>query len=305
MTRYVDAHRARFGVEPICTTLQVAPSTYYAARRRPPSARCLRDAELTTQLRQVHAQHFGVYGVRKLWRQLQRDGTAVARCTVERLMRDLGLRGVVRGRRQRTTVADVTAARPADLVQRDFRPAAPNRLWVADLTYVRTWAGFAYVAFIIDAYARFIVGWHVARSLHTDLVLTALEQALWARKGPFEGLVHHSDRGVQYLSIRYAERLAEAGIATSVGSRGDSYDNALAETVNGLYKTELVHRRGPWRGCADLELATLTWVDWFNHRRLYGALGYVPPAEYEASWTPSGATASNPAPVLAAAGTQR
>jgi putative transposase len=297
MTRYIDAHRTRFGVEPICRTLQVAPSTYYAARQRSPSARCRRDAELATQLRQVHAAHFGVYGVRKLWRQLQREGTTVARCTVERLMRDVGLRGVVRGRRQRTTVPDVTAARPADLVQRDFRPAAPNRLWVADLTYVRTWAGFAYVAFIIDAYARFIVGWHAARSLHTDLVLTALEQALWARKGPFEGLVHHSDRGVQYLSIRYAERLAEAGIATSVGSRGDSYDNALAETVNGLYKTELVHRRGPWRGCEDLELATLTWVDWFNHRRLYGALGYVPPAEYEASW--------HPAPVLAAAGTQR
>ena len=297
MTRFIDAHRARFGVEPICTTLQVAPSTYYAARQRPLSARCLRDAELTTQLRQVHAAHFGVYGVRKLWRQLQREGTTVARCTVERLMHDVGLRGVVRGRRQRTTVPDVTAARPADLVRRDFHPAAPNRLWVADLTYVRTWAGFAYVAFIIDAYSRFIVGWHAARSLHTDLVLTALEQALWARKGPFEGLVHHSDRGVQYLSIRYAERLAEAGIATSVGSRGDSYDNALAETVNGLYKTELIYRRGPWRGCEDLELATLTWVDWFNHRRLYGALGYVPPAEYEASCTP--------APVLAAAGTQR
>lgn len=297
MTRFIDAHRARFGVEPICTTLQAAPSTYYAARQRPLSARCLRDAELTTQLRQVHAAHFGVYGVRKVWRQLQREGTTVARCTVERLMRDVGLRGVVRGRRQRTTVPGVTAARPADLVQRDFHRAAPNRLWVADLTYVRTWAGFAYVAFIIDAYSRFIVGWHAARSLHTDLVLTALEQALWARKGPFEGLVHHSDRGVQYLSIRYTERLAEAGIATSVGSRGDSYDNALAETVNGLYKTELIYRRRPWRGCEDLELATLAWVDWFNHRRLYGALGYVPPAEYEASW--------NPAPIPAAAGTQR
>ena len=212
-------------------------------------------------------------------------------------MRDLGLRGVVRGRRLRTTIPDETAARPADLVRRIFHPAAPNRLWVADLTYVRTWAGFAYVAFIIDAYARYIVGWHVSRSLHTDVVLTALEQALWARKGPFEELVHHSDRGVQYLAIRYTERLAEAGIATSVGSRGDSYDNALAETINGLYKAELVYRRAPWRGCEDLELATLEWVDWFNHRRLYGVLGYVPPAEYEASW--------HPAPVLAAAGTQR
>jgi putative transposase len=296
MTRYIDAFRARFGVEPICKTLQVAPSTYYAARCRRPSTRCLRDAELKPRLRQVHAQHFGVYGVRKLWRQLQREGTAVARCTVERLMRDLGLRGVVRGRRLRTTIPDEAAPRPMDLVQRDFHPTAPNRLWVADLTYVRTWSGFAYVAFIIDAFSRYIVGWHVSRSLHTDLVLTALEQALWARKGPFEGLVHHSDRGVQYLSIRYTERLAEAGIATSVGSRGDSYDNAMAETINGLYKAELVYRRGPWRGCEDLELATLEWVDWFDNRRLFGVLDYVPPAEYETSWYT--------APLPAGAGTQ-
>jgi transposase InsO family protein len=296
MTRYIDAFRARFGVEPICKTLQVAPSSYYAARIRPPSARCLRDEALRPKLRQVHAQHFGVYGVRKLWRQLRREGTDVARCTVERLMRDLGLRGVVRGRHKRTTVPDETATRPADLVQRDFHPPAPNRLWVADLTYVRTWSGFAYVAFIIDAYSRYIVGWHVSRSLRSGLVLTALEQALWARQGPFEGLVHHSDRGVQYLSIRYTERLSEAGIATSVGRRGDSYDNALAETVNGLYKAELVYRRGPWRGCEDLELATLEWVDWFNNRRLFAALGYVPPTEYEASWYTT--------PLPAAAGTQ-
>jgi len=282
MTRYIDANRAHFGVEPICQLLQVAPSSYYAARGRPPSARRLRDEALKPKLRQAHAQHFGVYGVRKLWHQLQREGTTVARCTVERLMRDLGLRGVVRGRRLRTTVPDETVPRPADLVQRDFRAPAPNRLWVADITYVRTWSGFAYVAFIIDAYSRFIVGWHVSRSLRTDLVLTALEQALWAREGPFDGLVHHSDRGVQYLSIRYTERLAEAGIATSVGSRGDSYDNALAESVNGLYKAELVYRRGPWRGRENLELATLEWVDWFNNRRLYSTLDYVPPAEYEA-----------------------
>lgn len=283
MTRYIDAHRARFGVEPICRTLQVAPSTYYAAHSRTPSKRCRRDEALRPLLRQVHAQHFGVYGVRKLWRQVRREGTEVARCTVARLMRDLGLRGVARGRHKRTTVPDETAPRPADLVQRNFHPPRSNRLWVADLTYVRTWSGFAYVAFVIDAYSRYIVGWHVSRSLRSDLVLTALEQALWARKGPFEGLVHHSDRGVQYLSIRYTERLQEAGIATSVGSRGDSYDNALAETVNGLYKAELVYHRGPWRGCEDLELATLEWVDWFNHRRLHGALGYVPPVEYEAS----------------------
>ena len=296
MTRYVAAHRARFGVEPICKVLQAAPSSYYAARHRRPSARCVRDEELKPKLRLAHAEHFGVYGARKLWHQLQREGTTVARCTVERLMRDLGLAGVVRGRHHRTTVADETVPRPADLVQRDFHAAAPNRLWVADLTYVRTRSGFAYVAFIIDAYARSIVGWHASRSLRTDLVLTALEQALWAREGPFEGLVHHSDRGVQYLSIRYTERLAEAGIASSVGSRGDSYDNALAETVNGLYKAELVYHRGPWRGCADLELATLEWVDWFNNRRLFGALGYVPPAEYEAS--------CYPVPLPVGAGTQ-
>lgn len=281
MTRFIETHRTRFGVEPICRVLQVAPSTYYAARERPPSARKTRDEALKMKLREAHAAHFGVYGARKLWRQLKREGTAIARCTVERLMQEIGLAGVVRGQHHRTTVSDTTAPRPADLVQRDFHASAPNRLWVADLTYVRTWSGFAYVAFIIDACSRAIVGWHVSRSLRTDLVLTALEQALWARKGPFTGLVHHSDRGVQYLSIRYTERLAEAGIATSVGSRGDSYDNALAETINGLYKAELVYRRGPWKGGEDLELATLEWVDWFNNRRLFGALGYVPPAEYE------------------------
>jgi putative transposase len=296
MSRFIEAHHTRFGVEPICRVLEVAPSTYYARRRRSPSVRQQRDTALKPQLQQVHAAHFGVYGVRKLWRQLRREGTVVARCTVARLMRELGLQGVVRGRRHRTTLPAETALRPADLVQRKFQALAPNRLWVADLTYVRTWSGFAYVAFIIDAYSRAIVGWHVDRSLHTDLVLTALEQALWARQGPFDQLVHHSDRGVQYLSIRYTERLEEAGIARSVGSRGDSYDNALAETVNGLYKAEVIQRRGPWRGREDLELATLTWVDWFNHHRLFGALGYVPPAEYEA--------ASAPAPVLARTGTQ-
>ncbi len=210
-------------------------------------------------------------------------------------MRTLGIRGVVRGHRHRTTIPDETTPRLADLVHRDFRALAPNRLWVADLTYVRTWAGFAYVAFIIDAYSP-LVGWHVSRSLHADLVLTASEHALWARRGPFDGLMHHSDRGVQYRSIRYTERLAGAGIATSVGSRGDSYDNALAETLNGLYKTELVYRRGPWRGREDMELATLEWVGWFNHHRLFGALGYLPPAEYEAL---GGATL-----IPAAAGTQ-
>ena len=283
MTRFIETHRERFGVEPICRELQVAPSTYYAARRRPRSARRIRDEALQVKLRQVHAEHFGVYGARKLWRQLTREGIPVARCTVERLMRALSLSGVVRGKPRRTTLPDEHAPRPADLVERDFRATTPNRLWVADLTYVRTSSGFVYVAFIIDVYSRYIVGWQASRSLHTDLALGALEQALWSRQGPFGGLVHHSGRGVQYLSIRYTERLAEVGAVSSVGSRGDSYDNALAESVNGLYKAELVHRRGPWRGLEDLELATLEWVDWFNHRRLSSAIGYVPPAEYEAS----------------------
>ena len=235
------------------------------------------------KLRHVHAEHFGVYGARKVWHQLQREGIPVARCTVGRLMRALSLSGVVRGKSRRTTLPDEHAPRPADLVDRDFRAPVPNRLWVADLTYVRTWSGFAYVAFIIDACSRYIVGWQASRSLHTDLALGALEQALWSRQGPFGGLVHHSDRGVQYLSIRYTERLADVGAVSSVGSRGDSYDNALTESVNGLYKAELVHRRGPWRGLEDLELATLEWVDWFKHRRLFSAVGNVPPAEYEAN----------------------
>ena len=233
------------------------------------------------KLQHVHAEQFGVYGARKLWRQLHREGIPVARCTVERLMRELSLSGVVRGKVKRTTVADESAPRPADLVERDFHAPAPNRLWVADLTYVPSWSGFVYVAFVIDVYSRSVVGWQASRSLRTELSLDALEQALWARNGPFDGLIHHSDRGVQYLSIRYTERLAEAGAVTSVGSRGDSYDNALAESVIGLYKAELVHRRGPWRGLDDLELATLEWVDWYNHRRLHSALDYLPPAEYE------------------------
>jgi putative transposase len=285
MTRFIDAHRERFGVEPICRELQVAPSSYYAARQRPLSARGVRDEALKVKLRHVHAAEFGVYGARKLWRQLQRERIGVARCTVERLMRELGLAGVVRGKPKRTTVTDESAPRPADLVERAFRAPCPNRLWVADLTYVRTWSGFVYVAFIIDVYSRYIVGWQASRSLRSDLALDALEQALWSRQGPFDELVHHSDRGVQYLSIRYTERLTAVGAVRSVGSKGDSYDNALAESVNGLYKTELVHRRGPWRGLEDLELATLEWVDWFNHRRLFSAIGYVPPAEYEANLT--------------------
>jgi putative transposase len=284
VSAYVDEHRDRFGVEPICSVLQFAPRTYYAAKARPASARALRDAELKPEIARVHRDNFGVYGVDKVWAQLNREGTSVARCTVARLMRELGLRGVVRGKPKFTTIADAAADRPRDLVDRRFRAGAPNRLWVADLTYVRTWTGFVYVAFITDVYSRMIVGWQASRSLRSDLALDALEQAIWARSERghrLDELVHHSDRGVQYLAIRYTERLAETGAVNSVGSKGDSYDNALAETIIGLYKAELVRNRGPWRGLDDLEYATLEWVDWFNHRRLFEAHGQIPPAEYE------------------------
>jgi len=279
---FVDQHRQRWGIEPICKVLQVAPSTYYGAKSRPPSARALRDEELRAEVRRVHQDNFGVYGVEKVWRQLNREGIAVGRDRVQRLMRYLGLCGAVRGKKFRTTLPDDVGQRPADLVDRQFVAAAPNRLWVADLTYVSTWSGFAYTAFIVDAFSRYIVGWRVCTTLRADLALDALEMAIWARQPKAEGgLVHHSDRGVQYLSIRYTERLAEEGAVTSVGSRGDSYDNAPAETVMGLYKTELIRRRGPWRTAEQLELATAKWVDWWNHRRLHGAAENLPPAEYE------------------------
>ena len=282
MTRYIDAHRERFGVEPICQTLQVAPSTYYAVKARRPSARHVRDGELKLDIGRVHRQNFGVYGIEKVWRQLIRDGIQVGRDRVARLMRDLGLAGVVRGKKARTTQPSDGEERPADLVGRAFTAPAPNRLWVADLTYVSTWSGFAYVAFIIDAFSRAIVGWRVATSLRADLALDALEMAIWARQPQsLAGLVHHSDRGVQYLSVRYTERLAEAGAVTSVGSKGDSYDNALAETVVGLYKTELIRRRGPWRTAEQVELATAEWIDWWNRQRLHGAASNLPPSEFE------------------------
>ena len=284
MIAFIDDHKDRFGVEPICRVLPIAPSTYHAAHRRPTSARAVRDTKLRAEIARVHAEQFGVYGARKVWRQLHREGIAVARCTVERLMGELGLEGVRRGQPRRTTTADAAAARPADLVERNFSATRPNQLWVADLTYVATWSGFVYVAFVIDAFSRFIVGWQTSRSLRTDLALDALEMAIWQRHGDLEGLVHHSDRGSQYLAIRYTERLAEAGAVTSVGSRGDSYDNALAETIIGLYKTELIRRRGPWKGIDDVEYATLEWVDWFNHRRLLEPIGHVPPAEFEAAF---------------------
>ena len=290
MTAFVDEHRARFGVEPICKALQVAPSAYWReeARRRD-SALCpprrQRDVQLMPEIDRVWKANMRVYGADKVWKQLNREHIEVARCTVERLMRRLGLRGVVRGKRVRTTVPDAKAACPLDRVNREFRAERPNQLWVSDFTYVSTWQGFVYVAFVIDVFARRIVGWRVSSSMQTDFVLDALEQALYARRGEREGdLVHHSDRGSQYVSIRYTERLAEAGIEPSVGSRGDSYDNALAETINGLYKAELVHRRAPWKTREAVELATLEWVSWFNHHRLLEPIGYIPPAEAEENY---------------------
>jgi len=288
MVSFIDVHRPAHGVEPICAQLPIAPSTYYAhkARAGDPErlpARSKRDEALMGEIQRVWEEHFRVDGARKVWLQLGREGITVARCTVERLMGVLGLQGAVRGRRCRTTVSDEAADRPADRVNRQFTAARPDRLWVADITYVAAWTGFVYVAFVIDVFSRRIVGWRVASSMKTDLVLDALEQALGARKAP-KGLIHHSDRGSQYLSIRYSERLAQAGIESSVGSRGDSYDNALAETLNGLYKTEVIHRRGPWRTRDAVEYATLEWVDWFNNRRRLEPIGNIPPAEFEAAY---------------------
>jgi putative transposase len=289
MTSFIDQYRSAYGVEPICKVLPIAPSTYHehAARRREPGrmpARARRDAALMPEIRRVFEDNFGVYGVRKVWRQMLREGHDVARCTVARLMRKMGLQGVIRGKRVRTTVPDKAVPCPLDHVNRQFRPARPNMLWVSDFTYVATWTGFVYVAFVIDAYARHIVGWRVSRSAHAGFVLDALEQALHDRRPVGGGLVHHSDRGVQYVSIKYTERLAEAGLVPSVGSVGDSYDNALAETINGLYKAEVIHRRGPWRSMEAVEFATLEWVDWFNNRRLLSSIGNIPPAEAEATY---------------------
>ncbi len=285
MNAFIDGHRDIFGVEPICRTLAVAPSTYYASRSRPPSARAIRDEELRPQVSRVHEANLSVYGVRKTWLQLRREHVDVGRDRVGRLMGDLGLCGATRTRRIRTTIPAVVDRRPDDLVQRDFSAPAPDRLWVADLTYVWTRSGFCYASFVIDAFSRCIVGWRVSASLRTDLALDALEMAIFTRGDrELAGLVHHSDRGGQYLAIRYTERLAEAGAVASVGSRGDSYDNALAETVNGLYKAELIHRQGPWRTVDQVELATSEWVHWWNTQRLHSACGDVPPVEYEAAY---------------------
>jgi transposase InsO family protein len=289
MVTFIDDHREEYGVEPICSVLPIAPSTYYEqkARQVDPSrlpGRIVRDVALREEIERVWKGNRSVYGARKVWLQMKREGFDVARCTVERLMSQMGLQGAVRGRSyKKTTIVDEVSPRPADLVQRNFAAERPNQLWVADITYVATWAGFVYVAFVTDVYSRKIVGWRVSNSLRSDLALDALEQALHAR--PKAGdLIHHSDRGVQYISIRYTERLAAAGIEPSVGSVGDSYDNALAETIFGLFKTEVIRRNGPWRNLEEVEFATLEWVDWFNNHRLLEPIGDIPPAEFEAMY---------------------
>lgn len=290
MIAFIDDHRGEHGVEPICKVLPIAPSTYYErlAKRQDPSrqsARARRDAELRPEIRRVFDENFQVYGARKVWRQMRREGIEVARCTVERLMATLELAGVRRGKPVKTTTPDTAAPCPRDQVNREFWAPAPNRLWVSDFTYVATWQGFVYVAFVTDAFARRIVGWRVSRTAHAGFVLDALEQAVHQRRpAKGGGLIHHSDRGSQYLSIKYSERLGEAGIEPSVGSVGDSYDNALAETINGLFKAEVIHRRGPWRSFDAVEYATLEWVDWFNNRRLLAPIGNIPPAEAEADY---------------------
>jgi putative transposase len=285
MKSFIDDHRDVYGVEPICKVLPIAPSTYHrhAARKTNPSLRSARaknDEHLNVQIRRIWEENFQAYGARKVWLRLQREGQTIARCTVERLMRQQGLQGIVRGRTVKTTRSDPAASYPSDRVNRQFTAARPNVLWVADFTYVSTWQGFVYVAFVIDVFSRYIVGWKVSASARADFVLDALEQAIYARQPVQGSLIHHSDRGVQYVSIRYTERLAEAGIEASVGSVGDSYDNALAETINGLYKAEVIHRQS-WKSREAVELATLQWVDWFNHRRLLAPIGNIPPAEAE------------------------
>ena len=296
--KFIDEHRhdlidgREFGVEPICRVLgehgcQIAPQSYWAARKRQPCDRVVRDEGLLVEIRRVHGENYGVYGARKVWKQLHREGTPVARCTVERLMRADGLAGAVRGARVRTTKADPGAPRPEDLVERQFKAERPDQLWVVDFTYVPTWVGFTYVAFCIDVYSRMITGWRCSTSMSTDLPLDALEMGIWQRQRAghsIQGLVHHSDAGSQYTSIRYTERLAEAGAKPSIGSVGDSYDNAMAESIIGLFKTEVIRRRGPWRGRDAVEIATLEWVDWYNNRRLFEALGHIPPAEAESTY---------------------
>ncbi|WP_420826917.1 IS3 family transposase [Micrococcus endophyticus] len=286
---YIDEHKHEFGVEPICATLsaagtQIAPSTYYAAKTRPPSVRSLRDEQVLVEIRRVHEANYGVYGARKVHAQLRREGLQVARCTVERLMRAAGLRGISRAKGPRTTVPGPGPDERQDLVQRDFTAAAPNQLWVADITYCRTFSGWVYAAFIIDVFSRRVLGWQLSKSLRTDLALDALEMAFWTRQRAGQdvaGLRHHSDKGVQYVAVRYTQRLAQAGAVASVGSTGDSYDNALAEAFNSLFKAELIRNKGPFKSIEDLEIAVAEYIDWFNHRRVHGEIRLVPPVEFE------------------------
>jgi transposase InsO family protein len=279
----IDQHKDRFGVEPICRVLEVPTSTYYARKRRPPSARAASDVALLAQIRQVHAANYGVYGARRVWKQLHRDGLGVARCTVERLMRADGLAGVRRGRKRRTTTPEPAASRPPDLVQRQFTATRPDQLWVADLTYVRTWEGWVYVAFVLDVFSRLLVGWQLASHLRTDLPLDALEMAIWRRQAELDGLVHHSDAGCQYTSFRYTSRLAELGVVPSIGSVADSFDNAMAESLIGTFKAELIDRQG-WRTREEVEFAVVEWVAWYNNRRLHSSIGDIPPVELEANY---------------------
>jgi transposase InsO family protein len=292
MVAFIDRHRAEYGVEPICRVLPIAPSTYHEAKARQADParlpeRAKRDIVLRGHIRRVWLENRLVYGAKKVWKALKREGLKVARCTVVRLMRQMGLFGAVRGKKVKTTLPDHSLVCPLDLVSRDFTADRPNQLWVSDFTYVSTWSGWVYTSFVVDVFARRIVGWRVSNSMSADLVLDALEQAIWARQIGSEQLVHHSDRGSQYLSIRYSERLSEAGIVPSVGSVGDSYDNALAETVIGLYKTEVINPLRPWRGREHVELETLEWVSWYNNKRLLEPIGYVPPAEYEEEYNRS------------------
>ncbi|MFM9920891.1 IS3 family transposase [Lacisediminihabitans sp. H27-G8] len=284
MIQFIDDHKDEFGVEPVCRHLPIAPQTYYAAKGRPPSRRAFSDDIMTEKIHQIHTVNYGVYGVRKVHAELRRNGDQVARCTVERLMKREGLRGIRRARGPRTTIPGPLADRPADLVDRRFTATAPDCLWVADITYIRTFSGWVYAAFVIDVFARRVVGWQLSTSLHTDLALDALEMGIWTRRRAgrdLSQLIHHSDRGVQYRAIRYTDRLAEAEAVASVGSKGDSYDNALAEAFNSLFKAELIRNKGPWRGINDVEIVTAEYIDWFNHRRLHGEIGHRPPIEVE------------------------
>jgi putative transposase len=284
MVSFIDAHRHRWPVAPMCTAIELPERTYYAAKARPPSTRRVSDELNKVEIRRVWTANYQVYGARRIYKQLAREGYDVARCTIVRLMADMGIRGVQRGKKRFTTVVDETAVRPADLVKRRFVADRPNQLWLADITYCSTWQGWLYVSFIMDVYSRMIVGWQLADHLRTDLVLDALEMAIWRRDVTCGDVVHHSDRGCQYTSFRYSDRLAEAGIAASVGSRGDSYDNAMQESLNGTFKAELVHLHGPWRTRTQLEAAIISWVDWYNQTRLHGEIGDIPPAEHQTAW---------------------